>query len=183
MPSLPPCCQLAASAPRIGDTDFSGSRSWPTPTSRDWKDGGNPDVNVPLNSLLGRVVWLTSWPTPTATDGESSARHGYMIKGHSGTTLTDAANLAGWPTPTAGNADGSQAAKDASPTGKRPNGSKATVALPAIARLALGPIPNGSTAAMANGGQLSPILSLWLMGLPFSWVLAAPLKVSRGRKC
>ena len=39
---------------------------WPTTTTRDWKDGGNPDVNVPLNALLGRVVWLAGWPTPMA---------------------------------------------------------------------------------------------------------------------
>lgn len=32
---------------------------WPTATTRDHKDGGNPDVNVQLNALLGRVVWLT----------------------------------------------------------------------------------------------------------------------------
>jgi hypothetical protein len=35
--------------------------------------------------------------------------------------------LTGWPTPTKGNADGSQIAKDASATGRRPDGSKATV--------------------------------------------------------
>jgi hypothetical protein len=28
----------------------------PTPTSRDWKDGG-PVENVEENALLGRVVW------------------------------------------------------------------------------------------------------------------------------
>jgi hypothetical protein len=39
---------------------------WPTPTTRDWKDGGNPDVNVEMNALLGRVVWLAGWPTPMA---------------------------------------------------------------------------------------------------------------------
>ena len=35
---------------------------WPTPATRDGKGGGNPDVNVPLNSLLGRVAWLTLGP-------------------------------------------------------------------------------------------------------------------------
>jgi hypothetical protein len=34
---------------------------WPTPTTRDWKDGGECE-NVPLNSLLGRVAWLTEHP-------------------------------------------------------------------------------------------------------------------------
>ena len=40
-------------------------------------------------------------PTPTVEDSASSARHGYMVTGHSGTTLLDAARLAGWATPVA----------------------------------------------------------------------------------
>ena len=62
-PSRQQICALRASAPRTSD---SGSTGWPTPTTRDWKDGGNPDVDVPLNALLGRVVWLAGWPTPMA---------------------------------------------------------------------------------------------------------------------
>lgn len=31
------------------------------------------------------------WPTPTAMDSVGSRRHGYMLKGNPGTTLTDAA--------------------------------------------------------------------------------------------
>jgi hypothetical protein len=39
--------------------------SWPTTTTRDWKDGSECP-NVPLNSLLGRVAWLTdSGPMPS----------------------------------------------------------------------------------------------------------------------
>lgn len=43
----------------------------------------------------------TSWPTPVKEDARSSARHGYMIEGNQGTTLLDAARLAGWATPVA----------------------------------------------------------------------------------
>ena len=40
-----------------------GSGLWPTPTSRDWKDGTAESCkNVPENSLLGRAVH--HWPTP-----------------------------------------------------------------------------------------------------------------------
>ena len=49
---------------------------WPTTTTRDWKDGGNPDVNVPLNSLLGRVVWLAGWTTPTASQQSTKYAQG-----------------------------------------------------------------------------------------------------------
>lgn len=37
-------------------TDASGSSCWPTPTARDWKDGTNPSLNAPTNSLLGRLA-------------------------------------------------------------------------------------------------------------------------------
>lgn len=39
--------------------------TWPTPTSRDHKDGGFCE-NVEVNALLGRAVWLT----PNKSDGE-----------------------------------------------------------------------------------------------------------------
>jgi len=50
-----------ASAPRTRESVRTG---WPTPTTRDWKDGKGCD-NVPANALLGRVVWLAGWATPT----------------------------------------------------------------------------------------------------------------------
>jgi hypothetical protein len=47
---------------------------------------------------------LTGWPTPTSTDASISARHGYMLKGHPGTTLLDAARLVLGGPPTGENA-------------------------------------------------------------------------------
>lgn len=49
-----------------GNTDSSRKTvalvtGWPTPTTRDWKDGSEC-LNVPLNSLLGRLAWLTAHP-------------------------------------------------------------------------------------------------------------------------
>jgi hypothetical protein len=49
------------SAPLTGETECG---SWPTPTSRDYKDGpASSCANVPANGLLGWVVH--QWPTPT----------------------------------------------------------------------------------------------------------------------
>jgi hypothetical protein len=46
-----------------------GQRQWPTPTSRDWKDGSAQACSgVPTNSLLGREI---HWPTPTERDYKS----------------------------------------------------------------------------------------------------------------
>ena len=42
-----------------------GPKNWPTPTSRDWKDGSaKACANVPANGLLGRVVH--QFPTPVS---------------------------------------------------------------------------------------------------------------------
>lgn len=80
MPSGRRICALRASVPRISDHVCIGARSgWPTATSRDWKDGANPNVNVQLNALLGRVSWLAGWPTRTATD---AARGSGTIRAH-----------------------------------------------------------------------------------------------------
>ena len=49
---------------------------------------------------------------------------------------TSGSGFTSWPTPTKGNADGSQMAKGASATGRRPDGSKATVSLNQVASLA-----------------------------------------------
>ena len=48
-------CALQASVRHISD---SGCTGWPTPTTRDWKDG--KEANTPTNSLLGREVWKIS---------------------------------------------------------------------------------------------------------------------------
>lgn len=51
--------------------------------------------------------------------------------------LSSAAMLAtGWPSPTKGNADGSQSSEGMSATGRRPDGSKATVSLNHVAKMA-----------------------------------------------
>ena len=44
--------------------------SWPTPTSRDHKDGAS-DGTVPTNGLLGRQVWDTLGLTSTGSPAET----------------------------------------------------------------------------------------------------------------
>lgn len=83
-----------------------------------WKERATPALRqiCALRASAPRIVASDSgsWPTPTTSDSSDSARHGYAddgrprsaqrqqretLTGHSGTTLTDAARMAGWPTP------------------------------------------------------------------------------------
>ena len=151
-----------ASAPRTSD---SASTGWLTPATSDTngireldgkRSGGlNTDVNVELNALLGRVVWIAGWRTPTCQSPNSLRGEGQdpakrLAQGHT-VNLTDEVN---W-------------LKDN----------------PQPARLtASGQMLTGSTAAMESGGQLNPAHSRWLMGLPPEWDACAPTAMQSSRK-
>jgi hypothetical protein len=51
------------------DINFIAQATWPTPTTRDGKDG-NYCPNVPTNALLGREVW--------SGDGEPTEKKGAL---------------------------------------------------------------------------------------------------------
>jgi hypothetical protein len=113
MQSGPPICAARASARRTsGNGSGSSGKGWATPAARDWR-------------------------SESASDEFNQARAEHLR----GKPLSWEATLAGWPTPTVGNADGSQLAKGASATGRRPDGSKATVSLPQVASLSGWPTP------------------------------------------
>jgi hypothetical protein len=129
------------SEPPTSESGSSSSASWPTPVARD-ANGQAPGKNIQGTPSLGHAV--KHWPTATATDARSSARHGYMIEGHQGTTLLDAVRQE-WPTPTVAAAEGSQ---------KTRGGDRANE-----------PLLGG----MAGPGKLNPDWVETLMGLPIGW--------------
>ena len=61
--------QRAQPGSNLATTAQAYLAGWPTPNARDWKDGGY-QPNVPLNSLLGRVVWLVQQPARLTATGE-----------------------------------------------------------------------------------------------------------------
>ena len=137
---------LRASGRRTSDSDCG---SWPTPCSQ--QANGEPEAflerkrrSIARGSRMGvsltdlqMVAKLASWPTPDTMSGPHGPRGASTNPNHqSAKGLEAIARMSGWPMPTKGNADGSQMAKNASVTGRRPDGSKATVSLNQVASLA-----------------------------------------------
>ena len=121
-------------------TSATARTSWPTPTTRDHKDGSEC-ANVPLNALLGRVAWLASWPTPTV--GNSMGSQSYEGLSATGKTqdgrkvsvsLNHVATFASWPTP-------------CSQDGPKGDPSQGIDRLPGCAALAGWPAPMAGTPA------------------------------------
>ncbi len=160
-------------------TRESGPTGWPTPTCN---TNPQPETRRGLQNLAG-VVKLSGWQTPIANDATGST-HCYSGKNQDGTPkvclkLPGTVLLTGWPTPTTSNTRSPSV--DAAMNMYRQDGSKTQQRLQDFAGIAgplrltvFGEMRTGYFVEMANGVQLNPAHSRWLMGLPRAWDESSP---------
>lgn len=119
--------------------------SWATTTTRDWKDGACAEANVPVNSLLGRQVFLSSWPSPmTGASGNKDYNYSLNTDSYRKTVALCGAEIAD-------------------------SGVEMTPMPPPLTVTASGETLTGSGAETRSSGQLNPGHSRWLMGYPEAW--------------
>jgi hypothetical protein len=190
--SLP---QLVVSVPRTKGNGSTGAEleKWPTPNARDYKGesgAGRQERKDNPADTLSNASALASWYTPQVKDYRSGMEERVSEKIH-GMSINDQVQLASWPTPNTmdnlsprdpatfdewnnnrGGTDNRKARTTCSNLRQQAVMNHYGQDTP-IRLTASGQILTGSSAGMESGGQLSPHLSRWLMGLPPSWCVAA----------
>lgn len=174
-------CRLRqrASARRTSESELTG---WPSPLASNIKNCYQDWKKVMARKEAGRqpnlqdFAVLAAWVTPTSRDWKDSAG---MTAQRDGKERLDQlprqAFLTGWPTPQVNyitNATTVQMSADGRET---PNKIGWAASLCGPLRLTVfGEMRTGSFVEMANGVQLNPAHSRWLMGLPHAWDESSP---------
>lgn len=173
MPSGRSRSRLRASVPRTSATGHTG---WPTPTTRDHKDGAEC-LNVPLNALLGRVAWLSGWATPSAQEfagnpEASIARKQAAGIGNTCTILAQQVVLTGWPTTRAADGEKNMRTLDGALSEINRKGSPQDLCMAAVLTgwstpMAGTPAQNGNNAAGNNDSSRKTVdVCAWHLAPP-----------------
>lgn len=176
---------------------------WPTPQAQDSSGGGQAKRAMGATrhgSNLNDFVLLAGWGTPQANHANGSPeaflerKRRSMARGSAsmGVSITDLnmqakAWCAGWPTPSCNNDRTGN--PESAMSMVRADGTKVQQRLQDFAAIcgparltATGEMLTGSCAGMESGGQLSPAMSRWLMGLPAVWDECAPATSKKSRR-
>ncbi|SXG02936.1 Uncharacterised protein [Klebsiella variicola] len=159
-------CRLRqrASARRTSESELTG---WPTPTASSVTGAGTSGRQGGMN--IQTAAMMSGWPTPVAnTKDQPETKRGLE-------NLAGLVKMAGWVTPM------SRDWKDSAGMTAQRDGKGRLDQLPRQAytcwplRLTVfGEMRTGSFVEMANGVQLNPAHSRWLMGLPHAWGESSP---------
>ena len=170
--------RLAASVPRIKDSDFIG---WPSPKA----SAAGPDYAILDRQQTGSggisiatAAALAAWPTPdsgTACRGVPEnllATHrpsGAFLQ----VSLNHAAALTTWPTPTTRDHKDGQECPNVPINSLLGREVWLTITEGPARLTATGQMLTGSSAETSDGGPLNPAHSRWLMALPPEWDVCA----------
>lgn len=180
---LVPFTSAGIGAPHIRERELTG---WPSPLASNVKNCYQDWLKVLARKEAGRqpnlqdFAVLAAWTTPTSRDWKDTSG---MTAQRDGKERLDQlprqAFMTGWPTPTTSNTRSPSV--DAAMNMYRQDGSKTQQRLQDFAGITgplrltvFGEMRTGSYVEMANGVQLNPAHSRWLMGLPHAWDESSP---------
>lgn len=176
-------CRLRQRA-SVHRTSESGPIGWPTPTANAMTGAGTSGRQGGMN--IQSAVMLAGWQTPVANDATGST-HCYSGKNQDGTPnvclkLPGTVLLTGWPTPRAVDGEkGSRTLQGCESEMQRkgrlddlPSMAAWTMSSGPLRLTVFGEMRTGFFVEMANGVQLNPAHSRWLMGLPHAWDESSP---------